>query len=99
MILMIDNFDSFTYNLVQYLRQLGAEVQVARNNALTIDAIARMAPEAIVVSPGPGQAPDGRHIDGGHPHLFRTHSDLGNLPWSPGHCRHVREQDRSPLDN
>jgi len=55
MILMIDNFDSFTYNLVQYLRQLGAEVQVARNNALTVDAIAQLAPEAIVVSPGPGQ--------------------------------------------
>jgi anthranilate synthase/aminodeoxychorismate synthase-like glutamine amidotransferase len=55
MILMIDNFDSFTYNLVQYLRQLGAEVQVARNNALTVDAVAQLAPEAIVVSPGPGQ--------------------------------------------
>jgi anthranilate synthase/aminodeoxychorismate synthase-like glutamine amidotransferase len=55
MILMIDNFDSFTYNLVQYLRQLGAEVQVARNNALTIDTIDQLAPEAIVVSPGPGQ--------------------------------------------
>lgn len=54
MILMIDNFDSFTYNLVQYLRQLGADVQVARNNALTIDAIETLAPEAIVVSPGPG---------------------------------------------
>jgi anthranilate synthase/aminodeoxychorismate synthase-like glutamine amidotransferase len=54
MILMIDNFDSFTYNLVQYLRQLGAAVQVARNNALTLDAIAALAPEAIVVSPGPG---------------------------------------------
>lgn len=54
MILMIDNFDSFTYNLVQYLRQLGAEVQVARNNALTIEAIDALAPEAIVVSPGPG---------------------------------------------
>jgi anthranilate synthase/aminodeoxychorismate synthase-like glutamine amidotransferase len=55
MILMIDNFDSFTYNLVQYLRQLGAEVQVARNNALTVDAVAQLAPEAIVVSPGPGK--------------------------------------------
>jgi anthranilate synthase/aminodeoxychorismate synthase-like glutamine amidotransferase len=55
MILMIDNFDSFTYNLVQYLRQLGAEVQVARNNALTVDAVAQLEPEAIVISPGPGQ--------------------------------------------
>ncbi len=55
MFLMIDNFDSFTYNLVQYLRQLGAEVNVARNNALTIEDIEAMAPEGIVVSPGPGQ--------------------------------------------
>jgi anthranilate synthase/aminodeoxychorismate synthase-like glutamine amidotransferase len=55
MILMIDNFDSFTYNLVQYLRQLGAEVAVARNNALTLAAIEDMAPSAIVVSPGPGR--------------------------------------------
>jgi anthranilate synthase component 2 len=54
MILMIDNFDSFTYNLVQYLRQLGAEVQVARNNALTLEDIEALAPQAIVVSPGPG---------------------------------------------
>ena len=55
MFLMIDNFDSFTYNLVQYLRQLGAEVDVVRNNALTIKDIDEMAPEGLVVSPGPGQ--------------------------------------------
>ena len=61
MILMIDNFDSFTYNLVQYLRQLGADVEVIRNNALTIDAVDTMAPDAIVVSPGPG-APQGAGI-------------------------------------
>jgi anthranilate synthase/aminodeoxychorismate synthase-like glutamine amidotransferase len=55
MILMIDNFDSFTYNLVQYLRQLGADVTVARNNALSLTEIEDMAPTAIVVSPGPGK--------------------------------------------
>lgn len=54
MILMIDNFDSFTYNLVQYLRQLGATVEVARNNALTVERIDAMAPEGMVISPGPG---------------------------------------------
>ena len=53
MILMIDNFDSFTYNLVQYLGELGAEVKVCRNNALTLEDIERMAPAQIVVSPGP----------------------------------------------
>ena len=54
MLLMIDNYDSFTYNLVQYLSELGAEVRVARNDALTLDEIAALAPERIVVSPGPG---------------------------------------------
>jgi anthranilate synthase/aminodeoxychorismate synthase-like glutamine amidotransferase len=53
MLLMIDNFDSFTYNLVQYFGELGAEVKVARNNALTVADIERMAPEHIVISPGP----------------------------------------------
>ncbi len=55
MIVMIDNFDSFTYNLVQYLRQLGSEVVVARNNTLSIDDIAQMSPRGIVISPGPGR--------------------------------------------
>jgi anthranilate synthase/aminodeoxychorismate synthase-like glutamine amidotransferase len=53
MILMIDNYDSFTYNLVQYLGQLGEEVAVHRNDAITLDEIAAMNPEAIFVSPGP----------------------------------------------
>ena len=53
MLLMIDNYDSFTYNLVQYLQELGAEVRVERNDALTVDAIEALAPEKIVISPGP----------------------------------------------
>jgi anthranilate synthase/aminodeoxychorismate synthase-like glutamine amidotransferase len=53
MILMIDNYDSFTYNLVQYLGQLGEEVAVRRNDAITLDEIAKMKPEAIFLSPGP----------------------------------------------
>ena len=53
MLLMIDNYDSFTFNLVQYLQALGAEVRVERNDAITVDAIARLAPERIVISPGP----------------------------------------------
>jgi anthranilate synthase component 2 len=55
MILMIDNYDSFTYNLVQYLRQMAVEVQVARNDAVTVADIAQLAPDAIVLSPGPGR--------------------------------------------
>ena len=53
MLLMIDNYDSFTFNLVQYLQTLGAEVEVARNDALTVDEIEKLAPERIVISPGP----------------------------------------------
>src|ERR1041384_5197217 len=53
MILMIDNYDSFTYNLVQYLGELGAEVVVRRNDAVTFEEIERLAPAAVVISPGP----------------------------------------------
>ena len=53
MLLMIDNYDSFTFNLVQYLQALGAEVEVVRNDAVSVDDIERMAPERIVISPGP----------------------------------------------
>ncbi|HSS69365.1 MAG TPA: aminodeoxychorismate/anthranilate synthase component II [Casimicrobiaceae bacterium] len=52
-VLMIDNYDSFTYNLVQYLGELGADVQVYRNDMLTLDQIAAWKPEKIVLSPGP----------------------------------------------
>lgn len=53
MLLMIDNYDSFTYNIVQYLGELGADVEVVRNDALTVDDILRLAPAQIVISPGP----------------------------------------------
>src|SRR5512138_3502306 len=53
MLLMIDNYDSFTYNLVQYLGELGEEVKVARNDEITVDEIAALAPQRIVLSPGP----------------------------------------------
>jgi anthranilate synthase component 2 len=53
MLLVVDNYDSFTYNLVQYLGALGAEPTVRRNDAVTVDEVAAMAPRAIVISPGP----------------------------------------------
>jgi len=53
MLLMIDNYDSFTYNLVQYLGELGAEVRVVRNDEMTVDALEALGPERIVISPGP----------------------------------------------
>ena len=53
MLLMIDNFDSFTFNIVQYLAELGADVRVERNNALTLEQIEAMNPSHLVISPGP----------------------------------------------
>ncbi|MGP0629536.1 aminodeoxychorismate/anthranilate synthase component II [Nitrospina sp. 32_T5] len=53
MILMIDNYDSFTYNLVQYLGELGADIRVHRNDKITVEEIEGLAPEKIVISPGP----------------------------------------------
>ena len=55
MIVVIDNYDSFTYNLVQYLGELGAEVRVMRNDVVTLDEIAEAHPDRIVISPGPGR--------------------------------------------
>jgi len=53
MLLVLDNYDSFTYNLVQYLGELGADLVVRRNNAITVDEVGALEPDAIVISPGP----------------------------------------------
>jgi anthranilate synthase component 2 len=58
MLLMIDNYDSFTYNLVQYLGELGEDVRVVRNDALSVDEVKRLAPARVVISPGPGTPDD-----------------------------------------
>ena len=55
MILVIDNYDSFTYNLVQYLGELGAEVLVRRNDAVTVPEVEKLAPAGVLISPGPGR--------------------------------------------
>ena len=58
MILVIDNYDSFTYNLVQYLGELGAEMRVVRNDAVSVDEVVAMRPDRVVISPGPGTPDD-----------------------------------------
>ena len=58
MILMIDNYDSFTYNLVQYLGEMGETLKVFRNDAITLDQVRRLKPARIVISPGPGSPKD-----------------------------------------
>jgi anthranilate synthase component II len=58
MILVIDNYDSFTYNLVQYLGELGADMRVVRNDQISVDEVATLRPDRIVISPGPGTPND-----------------------------------------
>ena len=58
MILMIDNYDSFTYNIVQYCRELGADLKVIRNDEMTVDEIVQLDPEKIILSPGPATPDD-----------------------------------------
>jgi para-aminobenzoate synthetase component 2 len=58
MIIVIDNYDSFTYNLVQYLGELGAEVRVFRNDAISVEAMHRLKPARLLISPGPGVPDD-----------------------------------------
>ena len=64
MLLVVDNYDSFTYNLVQYLGELGSQMKVVRNDEVTVDEIENeIRPERILISPGPG-TPDGAGISG-----------------------------------
>ena len=58
MVLLIDNYDSFTYNIAQYLGELGAQVAVHRNDQITLDEVEALAPSHIVISPGPGRPED-----------------------------------------
>jgi anthranilate synthase component 2 len=74
MIVMIDNYDSFTYNLVQYLEQIGGPVRVVRNDAATVDEIAAWNPDGIVISPGPGR-PDSAGVS-----LAVIHRFSGKIP-------------------
>ena len=66
MLLMIDNYDSFTYNLVQAFAAQGAEVLVYRNDAISVDAALRLEPSHVVISPGPGRPDDGEGLCDGH---------------------------------
>jgi len=74
MILLVDNYDSFTYNLAQYLGELGAEPEVRRNDAVSVEEIARLAPAGIVLSPGPKTPRD-------HPPMLRIIREFaGKVP-------------------
>ncbi len=77
MILVIDNYDSFTYNLVQYLGELGAELVVRRNDQVTVEDIERAGPSHIVISPGPGDPSDGGVSNDVIRRLYKTVPILG----------------------
>ena len=70
MLLVIDNYDSFTYNLVQYFQELGQTVLVRRNDCITLQEITDLNPRAVIISPGPGGPQDG-HIHASNPRSRR----------------------------
>ena len=85
-VFVLDNYDSFTYNLVQYLGELGAKVEVRRNNEVTIGEIEAMRPERIVVSPGPCTPQDAgisieliRHFTGRSREAFRCSASASDI--------------------
>ena len=98
MLLMIDNYDSFTYNLVQYLGELGEDVKVVRNDEMTVEEIEALAPERIVLSPGPC-TPNEAGVSLELIETFRgTRADPRRVPRTPGDRPGVRRQGRSRED-
>ena len=93
MILMIDNFDSFTYNLVQAVAARGCEVVVRRNNAIDVDGVRVLNPSSIIISPGPGTPDDAGISLDLIKNLAGLFPSLG-LPRPPVHCTGLRRQDR-----
>ena len=93
--MLIDNYDSFTYNLVQAFLVLGAEVDVHRNDAITVDAALRQSHTHLVISPGPGTPRDAGVSMRDDPGLRRTHPDLRRVPRAPVPGRGIRRQGRA----
>ena len=94
MLLLIDNYDSFTYNLFQYLAELGADVEVIRNDKATVEELADMEPERLVVSPGPSHPRNaGISIDAIKA-LRRKNPRIGRMPRPPSHRRSLRRHRR-----
>ena len=91
MIFVLDNYDSFTYNLVQYLGELGSEVIVRRNDEVTVSDVETLRPEKILVSPGPCTPAEARiSIE-----LIRHFAYPRRLSWTSSHRRSVRREGRT----
>ena len=94
MILLIDNYDSFTYNLYHYLGELGADIRVFRNDKITLDEIAALRPEKIVISPGPC-TPREAGVSCEDDRTFRrAYTDFRRLPRPSIDRRRLRRQNR-----
>ena len=98
MLLMIDNYDSFTYNLVQYFGELGEEVRVVRNDAIDLDGIAALAPARIVISPGPCTPSEAGISRAADPRVRRQDPDPRRLPRPPGDRPGLRRPHRARAD-
>ena len=81
MILLIDNYDSFSYNLYQLIGSVNPDVQVVRNDAVSLEEIEKMAPEAIVLSPGPGKTGGCRNLYSCNKRVCRQNPNSGRVPW------------------
>ena len=85
MVFVLDNYDSFTYNLVQYLGELGAEVVVRRNDELTVEEVEALRPDRILLSPGPCTPARSRHPRPPHSPHGRQGADTRCVPRPSGH--------------
>ena len=83
---MIDNYDSFTYNVVQYCRELGADLKIIRNDELTIDEIKALNPEKIILSPGPSTPDEAGVTLEVIKNICRHYTDLWYLSWASEYC-------------
>ena len=93
-LLMIDNYDSFTWNLVHLFEELGAEVDVFRNDAITVEEAEALAPDRLVISPGPGR-PEDAGVRRAHPSARHAHPHARRLPRPPGDRRSIRRPGRT----
>ena len=95
MLLLIDNYDSFTYNLAHLFGELGVEVVVRRNDEITVDEVERLAPSQLVISPGPGPPGGRRRLGGGGAGVRGPRAGARRLPRPPGDRRGVRRRGRA----
>lgn len=99
MILFLDNYDSFTYNLYQYIGELYPDIQVVRNDEITLEEIEAMHPDALLISPGAGLSERCWYLDSSNSEVCRKDADSGHLLGTSGNCRGIRRkscQGRTP---